>query len=82
MEAGNSAHLGGFPMALSATALAPIAAQLRIPAAALVALPVAVEAFARNAGMPEGRMVIELLKNAPLRDYLAQVCISTYEVAL
>jgi len=68
-------------MALSATALAPLAAQMRIPAAALVALPVAVEVFARKADMAEGRMLIELLDNAPLRDYLAQICIATYEVA-
>jgi len=68
-------------MALSATALAPIAAQLRIPAEALVALPTAVEVFARKAGMPEGRMVIALLDNAALSDYLAEVCIATYKVA-
>jgi hypothetical protein len=68
-------------MTLSATALAPIAAQMSIPSAAIVALPVAVSVFARKAGMTEGRMVIELLDNKPLRDYLAQVCIATYEVA-
>jgi hypothetical protein len=68
-------------MALPATALAPLAAQMRIPVAALVALPVAVEVFARKAGMAESRMLIELLDNAPLRDYLAQICIATHEVA-
>lgn len=69
-------------MALSSYALAPIAAQMRIPAAALVALPTVVEAFARSAGMAEGQMVIELLTNSAARDYAAQVCVETYEVAL
>lgn len=68
-------------MALSALSLAPIAAQMRIPAIALIALPTVVEAFARKSGMAEGRMVIELLENAALRDYAAQICLETYEVA-
>jgi hypothetical protein len=62
-------------MALSSYALAPIAAQMKMPVEALIALPTAVEAFARKAGMPEGQMVIELLQNAALRDYLAEICI-------
>lgn len=69
-------------MALCSYALAPIAAQMRIPAAALVALPTVVEAFARKAGMAEGAMVIQLLDNAALRDYAAKICLETYEVAL
>jgi hypothetical protein len=68
-------------MALCSYSLAPIAAQMRIPAAALIALPTAVEAFARKANMPEGRMVIELLENEPLREYLAEICIQTYGAA-
>lgn len=66
-------------MSLSATALAPIAAQLRIPASALVALPTVVEAFARKADMPVGLMVINLLENAALRDYCAEMCIAGME---
>ena len=62
-------------MTLSATALAPIAAQMRIPASALFALPTVVEAFARKACMPVGLMVINLLENAALRDYCAEMCI-------
>jgi len=54
---------------------------MRMPAEALIALPTAVEAFARKANMPEGRMVIELLENEPLREYLAEICIQTYGAA-
>jgi len=69
-------------MALSSYALAPIAAKMRMPVGALNALPTAVAAFARKAGMPEGQMVIELLENAALRDYLAEICIhASQEVA-
>lgn len=63
-------------MALSSYALAPIAAQMRMPVEALVALPTAVEVFARKANMPEGQMIIELLQNAALRDYLAEICVN------
>ena len=69
-------------MAVSSYALAPVAAQMRMPKEALVALPTVVEAFARKAGVPVGAMVIELLDNAALRDYAAKICIETYEVAL
>lgn len=68
-------------MTLSASALAPIAAQMRMPVEAIVALPVAVEVFARRAGMSEARMAHELLNNEGLRDYLAEICIQAYEAA-
>ena len=66
-------------MSLSASALAPIAAQMRIPASALIALPAVIEVFAKRTGMTTGAMVIELLRNAPLRDYAAQMCITAAE---
>lgn len=62
-------------MTISATALAPIAAQMSIPASALFALPTVVEAFARKSGMTVGAMVIALLDNKELRDYAAEMCI-------
>ena len=62
-------------MAVSVSALAPVAAQLRIPASALIALPTAVEVFASKSGMSTDRMIHELLQNAALRDYLAEICI-------
>jgi len=68
-------------MALCSYSLAPIAAKMRMPAKALIALPTAVEAFARKANLPEGQMVIELLENEPLREYLAEICIQTYGAA-
>lgn len=69
-------------MAVSSYALAPVAAMMRMPKEALVALPTVVEAFARKAGMPADAMVIQLLKNEALRDYAAKICLETYEVAL
>ena len=68
-------------MALSASAIAPIAAQMRMPADALVALPTVVEVFAKKTGMSVDRMIHELLGNADLRDYAAQICIETYGAA-
>lgn len=62
-------------MALSASALAPLAAQMRMPASALYALPTAVEVFARKTSMSVERMIHECLNNAPLREYLAEICI-------
>jgi hypothetical protein len=61
-------------MALSASSLAPLAAQMRIPASALFALPATVEGFARKAGMSADRMIHECLNNEALRDYLAEIC--------
>lgn len=66
-------------MTLSATALAPVAAQMRIPATALIALPTVVEAFARKADMPVDAMIFELIGNDALRDYAAQICIAAVE---
>jgi hypothetical protein len=68
-------------MALSASALAPVAAQMRMPVAALVALPTVVEVFAKKTGMSVDRMVHELLSNEGLRDYAAQICIETHGAA-
>ena len=69
-------------MAVSSYALAPVAAMMRMPKEALVALPTVVEVFAKKAGMSEDRMVFEMISNAALRDYAAQVCVETYGVAL
>lgn len=62
-------------MALSVSALAPLAAQMRMPASALFTLPTAIEVFARKAGMSEDRMIHEALNNSALRDYLAEICV-------
>lgn len=68
-------------MALTPDTLAPIAATLRMPAEALIALPTAIEVFASKAGMPIAEMLAELEVNAPLRDYLAEVCIEAHTAA-
>ena len=68
-------------MTLTPEALAPIAAQMRMPPEALIVLPTAVEVFAKKAGMPITEMLAELAVNAPLRDYLAQICIETHTTA-
>jgi hypothetical protein len=68
-------------MALTPEALAPIAAQMRMPAEALIALPTAIEVFAKKANMPIEQMLAELEENAPLRDYLAEICIETHTAA-
>ena len=66
---------------MTLSSLLPVAALLRIPASALVALPVAVEVFARKAGMTADAMVSELLVNEPLRDYLSEVCLTAHASA-
>jgi hypothetical protein len=68
-------------MALTPDALAPIAAQMRMPPDALIVLPTAVEVFAKKAHMPITEMLAELTVNTPLRDYLAQICIKTHTAA-
>ena len=65
-------------MTLTPDALAPIAAQMRMPPEALTALPTAVEVFAKKADMPITVMRAELTVNTPLRDYLAEICIETH----
>jgi hypothetical protein len=68
-------------MTLTPDALAPIAAQMRMPPEALTALPTAVEVFAQKADMPITEMLAELAVNTPLRDYLAEICIQTHTAA-
>ena len=68
-------------MALTPDTLAPIAATMRMPAEALIALPTAIEVFARKANMPIAEMLAELEANPPLRDYLAEICIKTHTAA-
>ena len=68
-------------MALTPEALAPIAAQMRMPLDALIVLPTAVEVFAKKADMPITEMLAELTVNTPLRNYLAQICIETHTAA-
>ena len=65
-------------MALTPEALAPIAAQMRMPPEAHIVLPTAVEVFAKKADMPITEMLAELTVNTPLRDYLAEICIETH----
>lgn len=61
-------------MSVSVNLLAPLAARMAMPASALIALPTAVEVFARKANMSVDRMVMECLQNADLREYLAEIC--------
>ena len=68
-------------MALTPEALAPIAAQMRMPLDALIVLPTAVEVFAKKVDMPITEMLAELTVNTRLRDYLAQICIQTHTAA-
>ena len=68
-------------MTLTPDTLAPIAAKMRMPTEALIALPVTIEVFAKKANMPIEQMLAELEANAALRDYLAEVCIETHTVA-
>jgi hypothetical protein len=68
-------------MSLTPETLAPIAAQMRMPAQAMRALPTAIEVFAQKAQMPIDQMLNELKSNAPLRDYLAEICIETHTAA-
>ena len=68
-------------MTLTPDALAPIAAQMRMPSEALIVLPTAVEVFAQKADMPITEMLAELTVNTRLRDYLAQICIQTHTAA-
>jgi hypothetical protein len=68
-------------MALTPDTLAPIAAMMRMPAKALIALPTAIEVFAKKANMPIAAMLAELEANAPLREYLAEICIETHSAA-
>ena len=68
-------------MTLTPEALAPIAAQMRMPPEALIVLPTAVEVFAKKADMPITEMLAELTVNTPLRDYLADICIQTHAAA-
>lgn len=68
-------------MTLTPDALAPIAAQMRLPPEALTALPTAIEVFAKKADMPITEMLAELTVNTPLRDYLAEICIQTHTAA-
>ena len=68
-------------MTLTPEAIAPIAAQMRMPPEALTALPTAVEVFAQKADMPITEMLAELTVNIPLRDYLAEICIQTHTAA-
>lgn len=54
--------------------LVSLAALMGLDPLAAVALPAALDAFARKAGMSEAAMLAECEVNAPLRDYLAEIC--------
>ena len=73
--------IGKADMTLTPEALAPIAAQMLMPPEARIVLPTAVEVFAKEADTPITDMLAELTVNAPLRNYLAEICIQTHTAA-
>lgn len=61
-------------MALSSSALLPLAKIMGLDASSAIALPTVMAVAARKAGMTEDRVMFEALDNVPLRDYLAGIC--------
>lgn len=61
-------------MALSSSALLPLAQIMGLDAIAAIALPTVMEVASRKAGYTQDRIFHEALSNAPLRDYLAGAC--------
>lgn len=69
-------------MALSSSALLPLALIMGLDASSVVALPCVMEVAARKAGMTQDRLMHEALNNAHLADYLASACrVAMAEVA-
>jgi tRNA A-37 threonylcarbamoyl transferase component Bud32 len=61
-------------MALSPSALLPLARIMGLCHSAAIALPVVMEVASRKSSMTQDRIMHEALNNAPLRDYLASAC--------
>ena len=61
-------------MALSSSALLPLAQIMGLTHADAIALPTVIEDAARKASMTQDRIMHECLGNAALRDYLAGAC--------
>lgn len=64
-------------MALSSSALLPLAQIMGLAPADAVALPTVMEVCASKAKMTQDRLFHEALGNAPLRDYMASICRQT-----
>jgi len=62
------------PMALSSSALLPLAQMMGLAPADAIALPTVMEVAARKSGMTQDRVMFECLGNVALRDYLANAC--------
>ena len=61
-------------MALSSSALLPLAQIMGLSAADAIALPTVMQVAAHKAGMTQDRIMHECLGNSALRDYLAGAC--------
>lgn len=61
-------------MALSSSALLPIAKMMALAPHEAIALPTTIEVASRKAGMSQDRLFHECLSNVALRDYLAGIC--------
>lgn len=69
-------------MALSSSALLPLARIMGLSAIDAIALPAVMEVAARKAGKSQDFIMHQALDNAPLRAYLAQACsVAMREVA-
>jgi hypothetical protein len=69
-------------MALSSSALLPLARIMGLSASDAIALPTVMEVAARKANATQDFIMHSALNNAPLRDYLANACrIGMAEVA-
>lgn len=61
-------------MALSSSALLPLAQIMGLSAGDAIVLPTVMGVAARKASMTEDRVMFEALGNVALRDYLANAC--------
>jgi hypothetical protein len=61
-------------MALSSSALLPLAQMMGLEPADAIALPIVMEVAARKAGTTQDRVMFECFGNVALRDYLANAC--------
>ena len=61
-------------MALSSSALLPLAQIMGLDPVSAIALPTVMQVAASKAKMTQDRVMHEALSNGPLRDYLASAC--------
>lgn len=61
----------------STAALANLAALMGLTPTQAVALPTVIEVAAAKTGLTEITLIMEAAANEPLRDYLAEICITT-----